>query len=230
MRTLSLLVISLFLLGLAACSDDAEPITDGGVSNLDTSTDTSTACGPTVYPCGPYGTSANDKVKNLELEGYMDPKELCQPHKDKVQDTSKVAKLSFKDYFTGDSTCKDQKKGLLWVMVSAGWCQPCKAEVQAVQAKYKAGSYNKALGIINVVIETTKNNEPADAKFIKQWADGYKLTFPVLMDPIFKTGAYFSKTAAPFNMLINTKEMTILYRSTGADLPKLEQKVTDFFK
>ncbi len=226
MRTAILIIASCSLLLVAgACSDD-----DDNGNNNTQADGGGTKCGPGVYPCGPYGTNTNDKVGNMELEGYMDAKELCKPHKDKVKDTATLRKLSFKDYFLGDSTCASEKKKLLWVMVSAGWCAPCKAEVQAVQKDYKAGKYNKGLGIINVVFETTKKNDPADAKFIKSWADGFKLTFPVLMDPVFKTGAYFSSSAAPFNMLINTKEMTVVYRSTGADLTTLNKRVTEFFK
>lgn len=223
-RTLITLSLLLSLVCLAACSDDDDAATDGGV------TPDAAPCGPTTYPCGPYGTNTGDKVKNMELEGYMDAKELCRLHKDKELDLTKLAKISFLDYYKGGAACPNDPKKLLWVMVSAGWCLPCKAEVQSVQAKYKGDKYDKRLGIINVVIETTKNNEPADAAFIKQWASGYKLTYPVLMDPIFKTGAYFSKKAAPFNMLIDTKEMTILYRSTGADLANIEKKITEFFK
>ncbi len=228
MRTLTSLIPAAALLALAACSDDSG---NNGVSaDMQPIGDMDTSCGVGIYPCGPYGTSANSVVANMELQGYMDAKELCKEHKDKVQDTATLRKISFKDYHLGDSSCAAMKKTLLWVMVSAGWCVPCQAEVKAVQAKYEAGSYDKRLGIINDVFETTKSNVPADAAFIKQWADGFKLTYPVLMDPQFKVGAYFSKTAAPFNMLIDTKTMKIVYRSTGSDLNNLEKKVQKFFK
>ncbi len=211
-----------------ACSDDTGNNNTQG--DMTVTGDMNTSCGAGVYPCGPYGTAVDSVVANMELQGYMDAKEHCLDHKDKKQDTAALRKASFKDYHLGDSSCASMKRTLLWVMVSAGWCAPCQDEVKKVQAKYEKAAYDERLGIINVVFETTKNNVPADAAFIKQWADGFKLSYPVLMDPSFKMGAYFSKKAAPFNMLVDTSTMKIKYRSTGADLTNLENKVADFFK
>ena len=222
-KTFPALCAALLALCAAGC-DLEDPFTyiDGGIVN--------TTCGPGIYPCGSYGKNLGDKVENLEFEGLMDPRELCKPHKDKAHGAT-LGKLSFKDYFQGDTSCAAQKKVLLWVMVSAGWCKPCKEEVKLVQAKYMAGKYDDRLGIINVVFETTVNGVKADADFIKLWASGFNLTFPVVMEPLVNgLTTYFNSAAAPFNMLVNTSDMSIVYSSTGAVLAELEKKITEYIK
>lgn len=212
---------------VAGCSDDSSSTTDGGTVPQ---ADTTSQCGAGIYPCGPYGTAVNSVAQNFEFDGYMDPKNHCTDHDKKVMDTTTLRKISFSDWFLGDSSCAAQKKELLWVVVSAGWCVPCQDEVKAIQQKYAAGGWDKRLGIVNVVFETAPPTiKPADAAFIKQWTDGFKLTMPVVMDPQFKMGAYFDKKNTPFNMFIDLKTMQIYYRNTGSSGTDYAKLVSDFF-
>jgi hypothetical protein len=187
------------------------------------------ACGPTVYPCAPYGTNMGDVAANLEFLGFKDPNELCAAHKDKKLDMSSRVKVSFKDYFLGDGSCAAARKDLLWVMVSAGWCGPCQQEVQETESQYKAGSVSPRMAIMNIVFETDKPGTPIDEAFLKTWINAFGVTFPVVMDPTFRMGAYFNKAATPFNMLVETKTMKIYYRQTGGDLKTIGQQAAAYF-
>ena len=220
------------MLALVACSDsnDKDPA-DGSVTQKDVGvTDTSSACGPGVYPCGPYGTTVGSVAANLSWKGFADPQNHCKAHKDKKMDTTKLVDIGFADWFLGKKGCETYKKELLWVVVSAGWCQPCQAEVKAIQTKYAGGKYDKRLGLVNVVFESGPPTiKPADETFIKTWITTFGLTLPVAMDTSFKMGAYFSKKNAPFNMFIDLKTMKIYYRNEGSATTDYDSIVKKFF-
>jgi thiol-disulfide isomerase/thioredoxin len=197
------------------------------------------ACGPTIYPCAPYGTKTNDVAANLDFLGFQDPEEQCEEHKTKTPDYSKLSLVAFKDFFLGDpkATCK---RKLLWVIVSAGWCGPCQKEVKSTALMYAKGQVDARIGILNIVFETDTPGTPADEAFTKDWsnalgpdlngdgkADG-PVTFPVVMDPGFKMGAYFNKAATPFNMLVDLSNMQIFYQLTGGDANAVGPKITEF--
>jgi hypothetical protein len=47
--------------------------------------------------------------------------------------------------------------------------------------------------------------------------DAFQVPFPLVIDPGFKTGAYFETDATPMNMLIDTRTMQILDITMGYD-------------
>ena len=214
----------------AGCSDDGNTQVKPDMTASDFTTsgggDTGAGCGTGIYPCGPYGTGMGDVVQNLEFSGFFDAKHLCKKHKDEAMDTTTVRKLSFKDYFLGDSTCPTNRAKVLWVMVSAGWCGPCKYEVSTTQGWYSTGSVDDRIAVLNILFEDEKSL-PTTATFLKKWIADYKLTLPVLMDPSFKLGAFFDRKAVPFNMLIDTKTMKVVHRKTGADLNGIGKKAVE---
>ena len=220
------LLIAAAALTLAACSDttDTDKDTGGGTQ------DGGATCGAGIYPCGPYGTTAGKVAPNREFQAFADPKNLCKAHKDKQLDISKLQAVSFKDWHLGDSAagCDKYKRSLLWIMVGAGWCGPCKVEAQHAQAKYQKGEYDERLGLLNVIYETTTPNTPADEAFIKTWAEGFKLSFPVAMDPKFTMGAFFARDKAPFNLLVETKTMKVVYSQQGGKIDTIEGKIKTF--
>ena len=169
-------------------------------------------------------------AKNLEFKGFMDAKNFCTAHKDKKSTTGKLVPISFKSYHLGDSSCAANKPKLLWIMVSAGWCGPCKTEVQEVQKEYNAGTMDAKVGVLNVVYETTSAGTAVTEKFLKTWTESFTLTMPVAMDPDFKLGAYFSRANAPYNMLIDASSMKIYYQQQGGKLSEIKKKVAEFLK
>lgn len=188
-------------------------------------------CGPGIYPCPPYGTDKGDIAEDMVFLGFMDPKNFCTAHEDKVMDLTTKRKIAFSQFHLGDPdpTCAPQKRKLLWVMVSAGWCDPCKLEVQATQNEYAAGKVDSRVGIVNVVFETGQLGEPITEAYLKLWINSFKLTMPVVMDPSFTMGKFFSAQATPFNMLVDTSNMKIYHHQTGGSLTTIGEKITDFF-
>lgn len=231
-RSIPMVVVTVSLalvLGGGCSSDDDEKPKDSG-PDISFIPDTAPSpCGTGIYPCGPYGVNIDDVTKNLEFVGYSDPKEHCKEHKDKVMDTTTSRRISFKEFHLGDSSCTQYKREILWVMVSAGWCTPCQKEVSKTQNEYALNQVDQRVAILNILTETDNLSEPATDAFIKKWIQSFNLTFPVGMDPSFKLGAYFDVKAVPFNMLIETKTMKIIYRETGENLPGVGAKIQSYF-
>lgn len=186
-------------------------------------------CGPASYPCGPYGARTGEIAEDLDFLGYQDPDEQCKEHSAKQLDTSKLASISFKQFYLGDAA-KSCKRKLLWVMVSAGWCSPCKVEVPKVEADYAAGKIDSRVAVLNLVFETETKGELPDMSFLLAWINAFtpKLSFPVAMDPTFKMGAYFEKSKVPFNMLVGLDDMKIYYQQTGGDIANMYSKISAF--
>ncbi len=228
---------------LAGCSDkgtqpDTTPAVDQRVFDLIGGTgDGQVTCGDKIYPCGPYGTKTGDVAANMEFVGFQDPNEQCATHKDKVIDQANLTKISFKSFHQGGSSCSPRK--LLWVIVSAGWCGPCQEDVSAAEKEYAAGNVDSRLAILNIMFETGVPVTAITEAFTLKWINtvagtkekpSQKVTFPVVMDPEFKMGAYFSKAAVPFNMLIDLSTMKIYYQQVGGNATTVGPKVQAFFQ
>lgn len=179
-------------------------------------------CGPGLYPCGPYGSAVGQVAANLSFSALADPDHLCKDTVAMKQDLGPPRAIALADWHRGGAACSTKTWRLLWVMVSAGWCASCKTEVAGVQASIDAAGLDPRVAVLNVVYETTVVKQPVGEDFLRTWAQAYGLTFPVAMDPAFTMGAYFSRGEAPFNLLLELKTMTILYRRTGSDLPGIE--------
>lgn len=188
-----------------------------------TETDTQ-ACGPDVYPCGPYGVRDNDIAANLEFVGYADKEYLCKEHKSEQLDTNQLVKVAFKNWYASNGCAK---KKLLWVNVVAGWCSPCKQETKNMASQYLNGTMPGEVGILQIIFEND-SHLPANADFLKKWITAYKVPFPVTADPSFKMGAYFSKEATPYNMLIDLSNMKIVYGEAGYDSAAINQKIKEY--
>lgn len=213
--------LSLLLLG---CGDDTNN------TKKDSGADGSSNCGAGIFPCGPYGSKVGSIVENFDMQGFYDAQNFCKAHKDKTAATSKAKPISFKSFHLGDTgaACKAFQPKLMWVMVGAGWCGPCKTEVQAIQKEYAAGTIDARVDLLNIVFEATTPGTPINEAFLKLWADGYGLTLPVAMDPNLNVGAYFNKTNPPFNMLVDTSTMKIYYTQEGGKIDDVKKKVSDF--
>lgn len=233
----SLLVIAFLAVGCGGDNDQnpGTPTPDTGTTapeadagtTLPPEQDASTepACD---YPTGPYGTETGDMVENFEFEGYADPDYLCKPAAALKMDLSTKRTLSFKDYYC-NSTCPDQKRRLLWVIVSAGWCGPCQEEVAATQAQFEQGAIDPRVHLINLIYETDKAT-PITEEFTQLWAENnlFTLSFPIGMDPTFRMAAYFDRDAVPFNMLVDLETMRIIFRQTGSNLPAVGQALHNY--
>lgn len=227
-------IVTALVLGTAlmmgpGCSDDNGGAGDTGTI-ADGAVDADTSCGTGIYPCGPYGAKVGDVAKNFSFVGYADPSNACKAHKDKTLDTGKTVSLSFKDWHLGDKACAARKKQVLWVMASAGWCQPCIKEVTTMSKDY--ATLDDRIGLLNVVFDSKTKDSPADEAFLKLWISSFTPSpgFPVVKDPSFQMGAFFTKSSAPFNLLLDVSTMKVLYTQTGGQLGTIKQKAASFLK
>ena len=183
------------------------------------------ACGPGVYPCGPYGTKVGDVIENLVFkEAYVDPDFLCKSGAEMKIDSSRARPLSLGDFHRGSKRCPDKKKKVLWVFVAAGWCHACHNEIVAIAPLYAKGQMDKRLEILNVVFQT-RTSSPATAAFGKLWLEENKASFPLAMDPAWSTRKYFPVNATPLNMLIDLETMKITYAVNGYSLQAIGQQI-----
>ncbi|MFH1131855.1 MAG: hypothetical protein V1754_11010 [Pseudomonadota bacterium] len=224
------LVLLLFSCGTSNNTlDDAGKTSDATTNGDAIEPDKNPPCGPGIYPCGPYGTENDEVIENFVFTGFADPGYRCKAPQDMVRDLATARKISFMDTHQGDPTnCKN--KELLWVMVSAGWCDPCHLEARETQEQYEKGAIDPRVILVNIVFEDT-SGLPVTEDFLKIWAQNneFQLTFPVLGDPDFIMSKYFDKQATPFNMLVDLKTMEIWYRTTGANLSAIGQAMWSFF-
>ncbi|MCK5795699.1 MAG: thioredoxin family protein [Deltaproteobacteria bacterium] len=173
---------------VGACSDDTTLTPDQGIIYPDLQApDQAVTCGVGVYPCGPYGTTNGTIAANEVFLGYKDPDNFCKAHKDKKADYVVAPKsISFGDWYKKPSAC-DKKYKILWVNVAAGWCGPCRAEVQSLAQDFAAGAFDPEVDFLNIVFEDS-SRKPATPGFAKTWGSTQKLNWPVVSDPAFVMG------------------------------------------
>lgn len=71
---------------------------------------------------------------------------------------------------------------------------------------------------VSALFEDGKNPpEPAKPKDMQWWGDTYNVEFPMVIDPGFKLGRFFTADATPMNLLIDAKTMKIVGKYLGGD-------------
>lgn len=156
-----------------------------------------------TYPAGPYGTSVGDRVEDFTLTD-------CDGRA-----------VRFGEVLAGS--------GLVLLNVAAGWCVPCMAETQAVEADVHRPYCPRGLRIVQVLFEDD-NGAPAHADFCKKWRAKFGLTFPVLMDPDFTTKKFFPGTisgSTPLNLLVGP-DAVIRYRAAGPVPSDFHERIEGF--
>ncbi|MCA9670436.1 MAG: hypothetical protein KC503_32795 [Myxococcales bacterium] len=246
-RVLVTLVLTSLLALTAGCSDSTGGATDGSVaadsgqradggSSADGATPTDgsgsldaalSGCGPGTYPCGPYGSKVGDTIDNLTFKGFFDPNFLCRGAGAMKPDTATPREISLGHFFRGDSRCPGSKKKVLWVFVSAGWCHACEQQMAQLAPTYNAGQIDPAVEVFNVLFENTPPGTPATEAFAKTYIDHHQGTFPMAIDPTFKTRVYFPINATPLNFLVDLDTMKIFYAVNGADLQGIGKAIQD---
>ncbi len=148
------------------------------------------------YPPGPYGTELSDTFEDIELED-------CDGNEVRLGDV------------LGQSE-------MILFNVGAGWCEPCIEESKTLDKEVFREFCGRGLQVVQVLFQD-EQSRPATKLFCREWRDRYGLSFPVLVDPTFKTGRYFESVSAqtPQNFLIS-RTGEIVFKETGtpaADLP-----------
>ncbi len=148
------------------------------------------APGGWTYPAGPYGTGVGDRVEDFTLND-------CDGRA-----------VRFGEVLAGS--------GLVLLNVAAGWCVPCMAETQTIEADVHRSYCPRGLRIVQVLFED-ENGSPAGADFCKNWRAKFGLTFPVVVDPDFSTMKFFQGSisgSTPLNLLVDP-DAVVRYRAAG---------------
>jgi AhpC/TSA family len=160
-----------------------------------------------AYPPGPYGTARGATIQDLSFLGWKQPNLAGY-------DLSQVETVRLSDFYDPDGT-KGVK--LLAINASAVWCGVCKAEYQDMKdTKVYQNLHAQGLEILGTLFQDV-NYYPAQPVDLKNWGAvaNHAVTFPLVLDPGFKMGAYFDSDATPLNLLIDARTMTIVSVTMG---------------
>ena len=162
----------------------------------------------TEYPPGPYGFSQGSVIANLEFKGWHDPVAAGY-------DPANFETVRLSDFYdpSGETT------KLILNNASAVWCSVCRAEYQhmrdvGIYATYKP----KGVQLIGALFEDN-NAGPATPQDLTEWGSlpAFSVEFPMVLDPGFKLGRYFTSDSTPLNLLIDARTMTIIDATMGYD-------------
>jgi peroxiredoxin len=82
----------------------------------------------------------------------------------------------------------------------ATWCPPCKAEMPHMEKYYEKNSKKENVEILAVNLTSQDDGKKA----VEQFVDGYKLTFPILMDEKGDVGDQYRAFTIPTTYIIDT--------------------------
>jgi hypothetical protein len=197
----------------AACS--SEPLSDDGEPPMSSASAGTSAVAPggavdyarQDYPPGPYGTGVNATLENFAFLGWRDPVAAGY-------DQTQLEQVRLSEYYdpTGSKGLQ-----LIWINASAVWCSVCRAEMRdiknnGVHAEFAA----KGVQLVVTLFEDNKSG-PARPLDLHNWGSvpEHAIDFPLLLDPGFKLGAFFTSDATPLNMLVDARTMRVLDATMG---------------
>lgn len=196
--------------GCSSAPQKGQPF-DNGSAGAPGSTTGGGGAGSVKYPAGPYGTNQGSIVENQSFEGWTDP---SAAHYD--PSTFKV--IRFSDYYNPDGSKSDK---LILLNASAYWCTVCQSEYQQLPSDY-AQYKSKGVVFIGTLFEDAQSN-PAQPTDLVNWSKAYAVDFPMLLDPSFKLGQFFTADATPMNLVIDARTMKIVGKVLGGNLPQIWQ-------
>jgi hypothetical protein len=91
----------------------------------------------------------------------------------------------------------------------------CQAEYRDI-AEQQIYTQLKARGVemLGVLFED-RSALPARYSDLKTWAEAFQVEFPFVLDPGFKMGSFFDRSATPMNMIVDARTMKVLGVWTG---------------
>ena len=127
--------------------------------------------------------------------------------------------LTLSDLEGVEHSLADYRGQVVLVNLWATWCPPCKAEMPTLDAYYQA---HQADGFVTLAIN---DGDPTDD--VAQFAQDYKLTFPVLLDPTYEASERAFKSLNLPSSFVIDREGQIRLRWVGEiDRAALEKYVT----
>jgi hypothetical protein len=175
---------------------------------------------PAGYPAGPYGSRVGETVQNLCFSGWQNPKA-------QAYDTSQLDRICLGDFHD------DANARLLLVESCAIWCVACRSEYggngasQPSLAERLGERQNRGFRILGTIFQDAES-KPATPDHAATWASTYSLEFPFVVDPDHQLGLFVSSAIAPFNVLIDTGTMKVVFELQGDEPSVLFSAADDF--
>lgn len=162
------------------------------------------------YPAGPYGIGLGSTLENFGFLGWRDP--VASNY-----DENALEEVRLGEFYDPDGS---KNIRLIWINASAVWCTVCRAEMidirdNGVNAAFKP----RGVQLIVTLFEDNKSG-PAKPLDLHNWGNQnqYAIDFPLLLDPSFKLGAFFTSDATPLNMLVDARTMKVIDATMGYSL------------
>ena len=193
----------------APSGDGSTPSASGGSSSTPSAP---TATGPNYekqdYPAGPYGTGVHATLEDFAFLGWRDPVAANY-------DVNKFEQVRLSEFYNPDGR-SDVK--LIWINASAVWCSVCRAEMTDLRNNQIHATFGpKGVQMIVTLFEDN-NSGPSRPLDLHNWGSsdkGFSIDFPLLLDPGFKLGAFFTSDATPLNMLVDARTMKVIDATMG---------------
>ncbi len=170
------------------------------------------------YPTGTTGGELGDVATDICFDGWENPTRA-------EFDLAALEQRCLHDYYDPNG----ESHSLLFVVSSAIWCQACQTEFggstsepplsEQVTTRYAAGL--RAFG----GLFQNAAGDPATAEDAQRWAQTFGVAFPFGLDDAFTLGRFAKVNAQPLHMLVDTRDMTIVYKATGGNIQLLWTEV-----
>ena len=109
----------------------------------------------------------------------------------------------------GDSVSLATSRGRVVLLnVWATWCHPCRDEIPVLQALHERNA-NRGLELIGVSVDARGEEDT-----IREFADDFKMTYPIWLDPDERVQATFLSIGVPVTFLID-REGVLRWRHVG---------------
>jgi len=159
------------------------------------------------YPTGPYGTGVHATLENFAFLGWRDP--VASNY-----DVDKLERVQLSEFYNPDGRSNVK---LIWINASAVWCGVCRGEMEDIKANGVRAAFGpRGVQLIGTLFEDNKAG-PARPLDLHNWGSlpSHSIDFPLLLDPGFKLGAFFTSDATPLNMLVDARTMKVLDATMG---------------
>jgi hypothetical protein len=159
------------------------------------------------YPPGPYGTGIGATLENYGFLGWRDPLGAAY-------DVGRLEPVHLAEFYNPDQRSETR---YLWINASAVWCSVCRAEMADIRNNgVNAAFAPKGVQLIVTLFEDN-NSGPATPMDLKRWGEtpAHSIDFPLLLDPGFKLGAFFTSDATPLNLLVDARTMQVVDATMG---------------
>jgi hypothetical protein len=147
-------------------------------------------------------------IENTTFLGWRDPVAANY-------DTAALEPVSLSDFY--DPT--GAKAKLIVINASAVWCTVCQAELRQMKNDNTVETYRaRGVQFLGTLFEDA-TGAPARPSDLQLWGSAATraIAFPLVLDPGLKMGVYFTSDATPLNLIVDARDMRIVYAMMGYD-------------